>query len=368
MKPASPVKLPNELSVADQLRQLLSRVQSVSILEIRTETPIGEPRLLVDLSVRLNAYDDEWTLLVEGKPSGEPRVVRGAAWQLQRALKSLPGRNCGLVAAPFLSEASQAILREAGLGWLDQAGNCHLAFGGVYIDVQRALRNPFATKRSSRSLFAPKSARLLRLLLTSPVPWKVTDLAREAGVSLGQVSNVRQALLKKEWAKAEVGGGLRVTRPGAMLDVWREAARPPTIAMRGYSLAHGKHLETQLQLLFARAPLEGARILLASYSAARRMAPFARVAGEYFYADTKGVDLIRRHLELEPASKGENVTIYQPVDDTMWGEAVAPSGELRASSHLQTYLDLWTSGERGQEAADHFRRQMIEPLFTRLHD
>ena len=150
MKPASPVKPPEELSVADQLRQLLGRVQSVSLLDMRAETPIGELRYLADLSVRLNAHGDEWTLLVEGKPSGEPRVVRGAAWQLKRALEALPGRNYGLVAAPFLSEASQAILQEAGLGWLDQAGNCHLAFGSVYIDVQRASRNPFATRRSSR--------------------------------------------------------------------------------------------------------------------------------------------------------------------------------------------------------------------------
>ena len=64
---------------------------------------------------------------------------------------------------------------------------------------------------------------MLRVLLQGPLrPWKVTELAESAQVSLGWVSAVRQQLLAREWA-AEEPGGLRVTKPGAVLDAWAKA-------------------------------------------------------------------------------------------------------------------------------------------------
>ncbi len=355
------------VSVADRMRMILERALpalDLPAVDMRKEVPaVAAMSKRSDLEIQLVVHGVHWKLLVETKSSGEPRNIREAAWSLQRALKNMPGRTYGVVAAPFLSTASQEILREGGFGWLDMAGNCCLSFDSIHIEIEKSAKNPFSTKRSQRSLFALKSARVLRILLANPGPWKVADLAARAGVSLGQVSKIRQALLEKEWATIARGAGMQVHHPDAVLDAWRDAARPPTIAMRGYTLAHGKGLDTQLTSLFEQAKCADAKIQLASYSVARRMAPFARVAGEFFYADPRGTELIEQHLQLEPAAKGENIRIYSPVDDMMWDEGIALPNDLRGTSVVQTYLDLWNSGDRGREAAEHFRHEIIEPVF-----
>lgn len=88
-----------------------------------------------------------------------------------------------------------------------------------FIETHSA-ENPFRERREVRSLFAPKAARVLRVLLQEPLRlWKVVELADAAQVSLGWVSAVRQQLFAREWAVDEPGG-LRVTKPGAFLDAW----------------------------------------------------------------------------------------------------------------------------------------------------
>ena len=59
------------------------------------------------------------------------------------------------------------------------------------------------------------------------IRWKVADLAKKAGVSLGHVSNVRHALIDREWARSDPEG-LILTEPDALLDTLLQGA-----AMKG---------------------------------------------------------------------------------------------------------------------------------------
>jgi len=343
--------------MGDRLRTVLANAPNAEVISVREEP--SDLREQIDARVDLRVASKSWTLLLETKSSGQPRHVREAAASLRRALASERGQAYGVFVAPFLSAQSQEILRSEGLGWLDLAGNTRLSFGGLHIEIERAQRDPFATKRAQQSLFAPKSARVLRAMLADRGPWKVMDLSEHAGVSLGQVSNVRRLLLDKEWAEVDPAGGMRLRRADAVLDAWREAARPPVVVARAYTVAHSKDLDTQLRLLFGRAPLEGARVLLAGHSVARRLAPFARVAGEFFYADDKGLDLIERHFKLAPTDKGENITVFSAPDDGLWTESIDRPQGMKSAGLIQTYLDLWSTGERGREAAEHFRRELM---------
>lgn len=348
-------------SVDAQLRQILGRV-GTPVLEVRKEASLDNSKKRADLLIELGLRGVRWNLVVEVVSSGEPRFVREKSWWLQRALQNAPERSYGIVAAPFLSEESREILQEGGFGWLDMAGNCRLVFDGVHIDIEKTAQNPFASKRSLRSLFAPKSARLLRILLTNPRVWKVQELATRAQVSLGQVSKVRQALLEKEWAVAESAGGLRVHRPNAVLDAWRDVVQRPEIALRGYTLFHGKELEARLRQLFGQAHADHVGIQLASYAVARRLAPFVRIAGEFFYSDSVGTEIIKKQLRVEVVTKGENVIIYAPRDERMFDEGIVLPNDLSGAGLVQTYLDLWASGDRGREAAEHFRREAMGPI------
>lgn len=207
------------------LRGLLGRVPFLKLVSLKKDAKVSpQSHDRVDRLAQVTAGDRQWTLVVEEKRLGQPREVRTAVLQLERYLKHLPEDvpRYGLLLAPFISEESAKICAEAGIGYADLAGNARLSFDQVFIET-RSPENPFREKRETRSLFAPRATRVLRVLLQGPLrPWKVTELAESARVSLGWVSAVRQQLLAREWA-AEAPGGLRVTKPSAVLEAWVKA-------------------------------------------------------------------------------------------------------------------------------------------------
>ncbi len=354
-----------------QLRNLLSPLP----LRIESEAPDHHTvAQRADFAIRLGDGDQGWILVCEVKANGQPRNIRTAALQVKEYLQRLKsaGNAYAVVIAPFISAESSAICQELGVGFADLAGNCRLAFGTVYIEKSVA-QNPFRVRREQRSLFAPKSARVLRVMLTDPArEWKVAELSTRAGVSFGQVSNVRKSLLDREWG-AGSWGGVRLAMPFALLDAWKLAYKPPRSTRNRYhTILHGSELQSAISDVLAVVSLSkpltdgGARALLSSYSAARWIAPFARISGEFFYANAEGEALLKAHLKLEPAAKGENVTIDLVNDEGVFLEALEPKEGLRCTGLIQTYLDLAASGERGSEAADFLREQKIDPILRGL--
>lgn len=337
------------------------------VTDVMVEPALGHHDGGYDGDVSFKVAGEPHRLIVACKSSGQPRHVRGAILQLGHAIFQAHELTRGVFVAPFISPSVRELLTQSNIGWLDFAGNARIVFPRFHLEITKADRDPFATKREQRSLFFPKSARLLKLLLGQPqASWKVADLAQTAQVSIGQVSNVRRALIEREWAKADSGEGLRLTQPDALLDAWRdEGLHTPSVAVRGYTLKHGRALEEAIEAVFTDPNLSGdSRVLLASHSVARRAAPYARVAGEYFYATEVGLRLLKRHLNISPADKGENVTIYRPSDDGLWMETMPLRPPLQATGPIQTYLDLLTTGERGREAAEHWRAEKIKPMLS----
>ncbi|MGH9494778.1 MAG: type IV toxin-antitoxin system AbiEi family antitoxin [Candidatus Sulfotelmatobacter sp.] len=215
-----------------------------------------------------------------------------------------------------------------------------------------------------REIFAPKASRILRVLFTDANrSWRVTELAERAAVSLGQVSNVRRALLDREWASID-SQGLRLRKPETILDAWSSAYTPRLAAEQDYyTLLHGKELNSAIKAAFTSLP-QGAHLLLASFSAAQWLAPFARSAGSYFYADQLGMEALIEHLKLERASRGTNISVAMPKDDAVFIDSGEPAPGFRCTGLLQTYLDLSRAGDRGREAAEHLRKTRLEPQWS----
>ncbi len=309
----------------------------------------------------------KYQLLIECKSSGQPRYVRDALSRIPpEKLRSQDCTSVAVFVAPFVSPASRVLLAENNWGWLDLAGNARFAFPDFYLEIDKTSSDPFASKREQRSLYFPKSARVLKLLLLHPHrTWKVAELVEAAGVSAGQVSNVRKALIECEWAQTnETAEGIHLTQPDALLDAWSNAhAYAPKAMLRAHTLLHGRPLEAAIEAAFTEASDRGTNILMASHSVARRLAPFARIAGEYFYVDRKAVPILTHHLELKPTDKGENVTLFETRDDGIWLLTMeVGSSSIKGTDSIQTYLDLLGTGERGREAAAHWRAEKISPL------
>lgn len=345
---------PLERRAAERLRELVSSVPAIHDVEI--EHQVGPTGHAVDFAVSLTVGDQRHLLVCEVKSSGQPRYVRDAIRQLSFVQGSFAMGSTSVFMAPYLSEDARAICDAAGVGYADLEGNCRLAFDTVFIERLVATR-PRSVRRELKSLFGPKSAQVLRRLLRNPgQAWKVVDLAEAAAVSLGQVSNVRQALLQREWAVAEAAG-LRLTAPDSLLDTWRDNYVPPAgERISAYTTLHGGKLDDALAAVTKEA---GARAALAVFTAARWTAPFVRGATDTIYCDQAGWDAVRRHIEVGPVQKGANLEIVVLEDQGPLLDAVdMPTGRV-VTSPVQTYLDLWGSGERGREAAEHLRQETM---------
>lgn len=345
------------------MHSLLSRIPFLKLKSLKSETKATSTSTdRLDLLADVRVGEQGWTIVVEWKHSGQPRLVRNGVLQLESYLRHLPQtKRCyGVLMAPFISDVSARICTEGGMGYADLAGNAHLSFDHVFIDI-RTGENPFREKRELRSLFTPKAGRILKVLLTPPLrAWKVEALSKETGVSLGHVSNVRKRLLDMEWGETD-DSGLRLTKPEELAKAWQDAYEPHLVRRTGhYTVLHGEQLETAIRSALAEAGA-GERAVLSSYSAAHWIAPYARQGTHFFYADDVGTDILRRHLQLEPAPRGENVVIAEPRENDIFTQRIAPVSGIWCTGLVQTWLDLSAAGERGIEAAEHLLQHKLMP-------
>ncbi len=192
------------------------------------------------------------------------------------------------------------------MAYLDRVGNAHLAFGYVYID--RAVADqPKSETRTLRSIFTPKAAAILRVMLRDPdPPWRVVELAEKARASLGLVSNARKALLSRELIE-KGDEGVVLTNPDGLLKLWRGNYRQPQRRrIKEYTRFHGRQLDERLRGRLNSKP-NAPRTIYSSNSAVGWLAPFARDGTHSFYANEQGTKLLRDVLEVTPAAIGPSV-------------------------------------------------------------
>ena len=334
------------------VRDCLEPVPSLSIKRVRREPRRDNTR--PDITLTLRTPDGDQVVLVEVKGSGQPRIVRDAANQLLRYQSKAPDAH-GVLVAPYISPRSAQICIENGVGYVDLAGNCRLSFGSVY--VQRDGKpNPAPQRRELRSLYAPRTSRVLRVLLLDPKkPWRLQPLAQEAGVSLGQVYNAKKLLADREWIRSEADG-FRLVEPGALLREWSQhyTYRKNT-ARDFYSLDAPPEVERKLAAACRDAAVPYA---FTGFSAAARLAPMVRYQRVMVYI---GGDLIPvvATLGLKEVPSGANLTLLSPYDDGVFYGAAEMDG-LRIASPVQVYLDLIGYRGRGEEAATFLLEQVIE--------
>lgn len=345
-----------ELRAARLLESLLHEVPVLKLKQINVGSEGREAG--IDIMMRVDISGESHFLVCEVKQNGQPRYVRDGIHQLQNYVAHFKKPSTPVLVAPYFSPVSRELCRDNGISYLDFEGNAHLVFKTVFID-RLTERKPPSERREFKSLFTPKSSQVLRVLLRDPKRlWRVTDLAEAAHVSLGHVSNVRSALLDREWA--EVGsGGLHLIFPDALLDAWKSSYQPPVEQeFRFYTTLHGKAFDTSIREVFESMP-QTAQTALASFSAANWIAPYARNTTQFFYAERRGLDHIQSGLKLSSTAKGENVIITIPKDQGVFLDAYEPAPGLRCTSPIQTYLDLSKGGERGKEAAEYLRRMKL---------
>ena len=341
---------------AEAIRALLQEIPVVELHSLEIESPAQDKR--VDLLASVVVAGQHYVLVCEAKQSGQPRFIRDAIYQLRDFLREFRKPATPVVIAPYLSPESRELCLQNEVSFLDLEGNARLAFGTVFIERIRS-NKPAPELRELRSLFKPKSAQVLRVLFRDPKKsWKVADLANAAAVSLGHASNVRTALLNREWG--EVGAeGLHLRAPDELLEAWKSAYVPPVAErLHFYTTLHGSVLDNRVKEFFNAAPNHN-QAALGSFSAAQWIAPYGRIGTLFLWAEKRAIEDLKEKLQLSSSLKGENVVLSVPQDSSVFFDAYAPEYGIRCTSPLQTYLDLSKNGERGEEAAEHLRRMRL---------
>ena len=333
----------------------LGRVPFLAVEEIVSE--LGGDEIRPDFLVKVRQKESEQVLVVEVKKNGQPRIARDAVNQVQRYLISFPGAY-GVFMAPYISSRAAEICKQDGVGYIDLAGNCQLCFDSVYIE-QEGRPNVFAEKRDLRSLYSPKAERVLRVLLNKPnKAWKTVDLADEACVSLGQVSNVRKLLLDREWVSVEKPGFV-LSEPEQLLQEWKENYSFRRNKTRDlYSLKSTAQIESEISEYCRRKNLKYA---FTGFSGAARFAPSVRYNRATAYIGETDEDMIT-DLSLKEVNSGANVSLLTPYDDGVYYGSRDVNGS-RIVSPVQLYLDVIGFRGRGEEAAKALLDQVIRPTW-----
>jgi hypothetical protein len=266
----------------------------------------------------------------------------------------------GVVGAPYITPRAAAVCKVAGLGFVDLAGNCRLAFGTVFVERSGA-SNPAPERRRLRALFSPRASRVVRVLLEKPGgPWQVQALAREAGVSLGLAFKVKQRLLDMEYARTEEGGVV-LARPEELLRDWTGTySFTKNEALDCFGTGNVDEMEAALAAYCTRKRIAYALTL---FSGAARVAPVTRYSRGFAYAETDPLELATA-LRWKPVESGANFTILAPFDEGQLRGASKVNGQMVAGG-IQLYLDLMGYRGRGEEAATAILERRLRPSWQR---
>ena len=196
------------------IKDCLSAVPFLKIDSIKAAAEKAGP----DYRIYVQGEGFKQLLYLEIKNLGTPKSTREAVYLLKNWIRNEP-MAYGIFVAPYISPRSADICREAGIGFADLSGNCSIAFQQIFISREKK-ENQFPFKSGLSSIYSPKSERILRVLLGYPYqPWKTVDLAKEAQVSLGMITQVSKKLIEEEWL-TKTSRGIALTQPESLLADW----------------------------------------------------------------------------------------------------------------------------------------------------
>lgn len=299
------------------------------------------------LAVVVGAAERRW--VIELKSSGSPGIVAAVA---EQKLDGAVGDEQGipLLVVPYMGTAGAATASARGLNWVDLSGNARLHADGLLVRVE-GRPNQFPKRGRPSTPFAPKSARVARILLCDPSRWwRQADLVEVTGLDDGHLSRIVRRMDEDRLLKYR-DGEFRPDDPEVLLDAWSEDyrfARHDVVS--GHVTGSGVDLAVDLHQRLAALDRKHAFTGLAAAWALRHHSQF-RLVSVYVDGDPREVaDAVG--VRSEP--RGANVQLIGPDDDGVF-DCGREVDDYPIVSPAQAYLDLLHLPERAAEAAQDLR-------------
>jgi hypothetical protein len=360
----SPAEL--EKALAAKLRELLGKVDWLRGADVQM---VSGPDAGFDLLAVLPLPGGgKAALCVECKSEMRPSLFRQFAER-----KFLPAGKYKAVepvlALPFVSPRIAELCAEHGWSWFDLAGNHRLDVPGL-LRLQRTGKPPVHNSpKPTANLSTPEAGRVVRALLlpdNAGMRWTQREMQNHCrpNVSLGLVNKVVRHLRDEAFIE-ESHDGFHLRDPLKLLFAWRDVYRFNRHERRGYfTLLQGMKLRIALYRFGSHAELT----TYASFSAVEFQAPHVRQSKTWLYVRHQDLSELEEKVEAKPVDSGENIVVLIPDDEGIFYMADAGSPgdrRLACTNEVQTYLDLWHSGGRGQEAAEALLEQRLKLQWKR---
>jgi hypothetical protein len=311
-------------------------------------------------------------LCVECKAEMRPSVFRTMADRVFSPTAH-PKVVVPVLALPWVSPRVAELCVKHGWSWFDLAGNHRLDIPGLLHLQHTGNKSVLARPRPTANLSTREAGRVIRALLLpehARLRWTQRHMEGHFGElatpipepSLGLVNKVVRYLRDEAFIVDSEEGGFRLRDPVNLLFAWRDAYRFERHERRGYfTLLQGKKLRDAL----ARLDTEiGGYAAYASFSAADLQAPHVRQPKTWLYVRDNEVSKFEELVEAKSVDSGENLVALIPDDDGVFYQGDRGSvGDNRmvCTNAVQTYVDLYHCGGRGEEAAEALLSQRLKP-------
>lgn len=370
----------SELTPRELERMLMFKLEEI----LRTTFPaeaitsrlISGPDHGVDAIITVHIPDGpELTLLMECKaqprpslisPAPGPRMADFPAVAVERKFErqKLKEVRAWVFAAPTISDRMADVCTDRGWSWIDLAGNCQVSVPGILSIRHRGNPAVHNGPRPDANLGTPEAARVIRALLLPDhlsLHWTQRQLREltEPNVSLGLVNKVVSHLRHEDHLDDLSDDGFRVKDPEKLLTAWRNAYRFDRIRQHQWF--------TLLRSSQVTDAVRRHRLLVAwaAFSAAERQAPMVTQPRMWLMASDDQVDALRDALDATAVVSGANLAVLTPPDAGYLAHATNSPMTGHCTHPLQTYVDVWHAGGRGQEAAEAVLTQCLRPGWTK---
>lgn len=350
------------IPAADWVRHLGEETASFGVVRVvESESIRAENRKMVwDYVITLAIRPDHRRidLFVVTRQQLSPQTALGVF----QKLKWLPPDGLLMVCAPYISPRVAELSREQGVSYLDEVGNCRITAPGLFIHVSGRPNRRTSTKTAVNP-FLKKSSRIVRAILTHPDrAWQVQQLAKEADVSMGLVSKVKNTLLEEAYLE-ERDHLLHLRDPGKLLQMWAARYRPSIKWLQLFAISRPPETEERLG---EWCHANGVSYALTQLSAAWRYSPMVRYDKTVAYVDWKviadsSLPSLLEHLGAKEVDTGVNCLLWITDDPAVFTDTREING-VKVVSPLQLYLDLKILPGRGEEAAQEILENELPGL------
>ena len=295
--------------------------------------------------------NDEINMQLAISRDGYPRQIKNVISEMH------PDMYC-VILAPYITEKTAELCKNADYGFLDLAGNCYIAYKTLFVEI-KGNKNDNKPKRAIKSIYERSSvvsSVILRTLLEDTSrKWKLRDLAGAAGCSIGQVSKVKDFLLKEAYIE-QGKDGISITDPKSLMKEWaRVYSDYSEERIQCYSLSGIPDMEAKIAKMNEEI---GIKCILTGFSGGVRYQPVVRYQKIHALIDANDIDKAIEYLGLKRVDSGANVILIIKYNPCVGVDSQVIKNNLVASP-VQVFLDCMSLKGRGEEMAEEILNKEI---------